>query len=119
MSNSHLLKLKNRAQRAGRVRSIVRGTNDRPRLSAHVSSQHVTAQVINDETHKTLCYVSTVGAKAAQGTLTEKAAWVGTEIAKKAKAAKIKQVAFDRGSKLYHGRVQALADAARTGGLEF
>jgi len=118
MSNSLKLKLANRAQRAGRVRAVVRGTTDRPRLSVHVSSRHITAQIINDETSKTLAYVSTVGSKAT-GTMTEKAAFIGTEIAKKAKSAKVKQVAFDRGSRLYHGRVQALADAARTAGLEF
>ena len=118
MSNSLKLKLANRAQRAGRVRAVVRGTTDRPRLSVHVSSRHITAQIINDETSKTLAYVSTVGSKAT-GTMTEKAAFIGTEIAKKAKSAKVKQVAFDRGGKLYHGRVQALADAARTAGLEF
>ena len=56
MSNSLKLKLANRAQRAGRVRATVRGTTDRPRLSVHVSSRHITAQVINDETSKTLAY---------------------------------------------------------------
>ncbi|MGB4758870.1 MAG: 50S ribosomal protein L18 [Candidatus Saccharimonadales bacterium] len=118
MSNALKLKLKSRAQRAGRVRSVVRGTTERPRLSVHVSSRHITAQIIDDTKHQTLAYVTTVGSKAT-GTMVEKAGVIGTEIAKKAKAAKVKHVAFDRGSKLYHGRVQALADAAREQGLEF
>jgi len=92
---------------------------DRPRLSVHVSNLHVSAQIINDETHATLAAISTVGQKTATGTMTDKATWVGTEIAKKAKAAKISKVVFDRRSKLYHGRVKALADAARNAGLEF
>jgi large subunit ribosomal protein L18 len=112
-------KLQNRSLRKARVRSMVKGTSDRPRLSVRVSNRHVTAQVIDDTKHVTVAYVSTVGNKALKGTMTEQAAWVGTEIAKKAKTAKVKAVVFDRGSKLYHGRVQALADAARAGGLEF
>jgi large subunit ribosomal protein L18 len=88
-------------------------------LSVFVSNLHVTAQLIDDTTHKTLGYVTTVGQKSVKGSMTEKAAWVGEEIAKQAKTAKIKTVAFDRGGKLYHGRVAALADAARKAGLEF
>jgi large subunit ribosomal protein L18 len=110
--------LHNRWQRAKRIRSVVSGDAERPRLSVHVSNAHVTAQIVDDTAQQTLAYVSTIGSKTA-GTMTEKAAWVGGEIAKKAKAAKVKQVVFDRGSRLYHGRVKALADAARNGGLEF
>jgi len=110
---------KNRAQRQNRVRATVKGTAERPRLSVHLSLRHVVAQIIDDENHKTLAYVTTVGAKEAKGTMTERAAWVGTEIAKQAKTAKVSKVIFDRGSKLYHGRVAALADAARKAGLEF
>lgn len=110
---------KNRAQRQHRVRATVRGTADRPRLSVRISLRHIVAQVINDDDHKTLAYVSTVGSKDAKGTMTERAAWVGAEIAKQAKAAKVTTVVYDRGSKLYHGRVAALADAARKAGLEF
>ena len=109
----------NTLQRANRVRTATQGTTERPRLSVHVSNLHVSAQIINDETHTTLAAVSTVGQKAATGTMSERAAWVGTEIAKKAKTAKVNKVVFDRGSKLYHGRVKALADAARNAGLEF
>ncbi len=111
--------LQNKLLRRHRVRATISGTHDRPRLSVHVSNAHITAQIIDDEAKTTLAYVSTVGMKAAVGTMTERAAWVGAEIAKKAKAKKLSKVVFDRGSKLYHGRVKALADAARNGGLEF
>lgn len=118
MSNlSH--KLRNQFLRAHRVRATVTGTAERPRLSIHISNMHVTAQIIDDTTQNTLAYVSTIGAKNAVGTMTEKAVWVGAEIAKKAKAKKVSKVVFDRGSRLYHGRVKALADAARNAGLEF
>jgi large subunit ribosomal protein L18 len=112
-------KLHNRAQRAHRVRAAVSGTAERPRLSVRISNLHVSAQIINDDTHTTLVAVSTVGQKTVTGTMTDKAAWVGTEIAKKAKTAKVSKVVFDRGGKLYHGRVKALAEAAREKGLEF
>ena len=82
------------------------------------SNQHIVAQIINDDDGKTLVYATTVGSKLT-GTKTEKAAKIGEEIAKKAKTAKIKKVVFDRGSKLYAGRMSALADAARKEGLEF
>lgn len=110
--------LRNRMLRKNRVRSTVIGTPERPRLSVHVSNRHITAQVIDDTTHKTVVYVTTATSKTT-GTMSERAAWVGTEVAKKAKASKVKQVVFDRGGRLYHGRVQALADAARKEGLEF
>lgn len=112
-------KLQNLDRRRWRIRSRVVGTSDRPRLSVHVSNRHLTAQIIDDTTHKTIAYVSTVGQKAATGTMTERAVWVGKEVAKKAKTAKVKKVVFDRAGRLYHGRVKALADAAREGGLEF
>ncbi len=112
-------KLHNKAQRHRRVRSVVSGTAKRPRLHVHVSNMHVIAQLIDDDARKTLAYVTTAGQKSLKGSMTEKAAWAGTEIASKAKAAKVKSVVFDRGGKLYHGRVAALADAARKAGLEF
>lgn len=112
-------KLHNRAQRKNRIRSVVSGTAERPRLSVRVTNLHITAQVIDDTAGKTLAYATTVGQKSATGTMTDKAAWVGAEVAKKAKAAKVNTVVFDRGGKDYHGRVQALADAARKEGLEF
>lgn len=112
-------KLQNRKQRKGRVRAIVSGTATRPRLSVSVTNLHVSAQLIDDTVHKTIAHVTTVGNKAVTGTMTDKAVWVGEEIAKQAKTAKVKAVVFDRNGKLYHGRVAALADAARKAGLEF
>ena len=112
-------KLNNLIRRKNRIRSVVSGTTERPRLSVFVSNKHVSAQLIDDTKHTTVAAITTVGQKAATGTMTERSAWVGTEIAKKAKTAKIKSVVFDRNGKLYHGRVKALADAARAGGLEF
>jgi large subunit ribosomal protein L18 len=112
-------KLHNQSLRAKRVRSKFTGTPERPRLSVHISNRHVIAQVIDDTNHQTIAYVSTVAHKAASGTMSERAAWVGTEIAKKAQAKKVKQVVFDRGGHLYHGRVSELATAARAAGLEF
>lgn len=112
-------KMKNLARRKVRIRSVVTGTTERPRLSVSVSNKHISAQLIDDTKHHTIAAITTVGQKAATGTMTAKAEWVGTEIAKKAKAAKVKSVVFDRNGRLYHGRVKALADAARAGGLEF
>jgi large subunit ribosomal protein L18 len=117
--NSLLHKVRNQWQRKHRVRATVSGTGDRPRLSVFISNRHITAQVIDDDKGMTLAYASTVGAKAGKGSMKERAAWVGEEIAKKAKAAKVKKVVFDRGGHVYHGRVAALADAARNAGLEF
>ncbi len=111
-------KLSNKLQRQRRVRAVVQGTAVRPRLSVTVSNLHVSAQLIDDVAGKTIAAATTIGGKAT-GSMTEKAAIVGADIAKKAKAAKVKAVVFDRGSKLYHGRVKALADAARKEGLEF
>ena len=117
--NSLAKKLHTRAQRKHRIRSTVIGTTERPRLSVHVSNLNITAQIIDDSKQKTLAAATTVGQKAATGTMTEKAAWTGTEIAKLAKTAKVSYVVFDRGGRQYHGRVKALADAARAGGLIF
>lgn len=112
-------KSQTRARRQNRIRHKVVGTSERPRLSVFVSNMHVSAQVIDDSKQKTLVAATSVGQKAATGSLTAKAEWVGGEIAKKAKTAKITQVVFDRNGRKYHGRVKALADAARAGGLEF
>lgn len=112
-------KLHNRSQRQKRIRARISGTSERPRLSVFISNLHVSAQVIDDTKHLTLAYASTVGQKAATGTMTERAAWVGTEIAKKCKAKKIQRVVLDRNGRLYHGRIEALANAAREAGMEF
>jgi len=106
-------------RRQSRVRSVVRGAKEHPRLSVKVSNVHISAQIIDDNLGKTLFSVTTAGSKEAKGTLSQKATWVGVEIGKKAKTHKIKKVVFDRGERLYHGRVKALADAARESGLEF
>ena len=100
------------------TRSRIYGTAERPRLSVHISHKHISAQIVNDDAGWTLAYVTTVGRKNG-GTMTDRAAWVGGEIAKRAQKVKLKKLVFDRGERRYHGRVKALADAARTGGLEF
>ncbi|MBO7717889.1 50S ribosomal protein L18 [Candidatus Saccharibacteria bacterium] len=104
--------------RARRTRAKIHGTAKRPRLTVHFSNQHITAQIVDDDKKMTLVYATTVGSKIT-GSKTEKAMKIGEEIAKKAKTAKVKSVVFDRGSKLYAGRMSALADAARKEGLEF
>ena len=112
-------KLQTKAIRKHRIRSVISGTTERPRLSVYISLQHVTAQVIDDSSHRTLAYASTTGNSKLTGSLTDKAMAIGTDIATKAKAAGVSAVVFDRGGRLYHGRVKALADAARNAGLEF
>jgi large subunit ribosomal protein L18 len=112
-------KSQNAAQRKNRVRATVIGTPERPRLSVTISNLHVSAQVIDDSAHKTLVAATTVGDKKATGTMTERAAYVGEMIAKQAKTKKITKVVFDRNGRKYHGRVKALAEAARQNGLEF
>jgi len=104
--------------RANRTRAKIHGTASRPRLSVHISNLHITAQLIDDDKGLTLAYATTVGQKMT-GSKSERAAKIGTEIAKEAKKKKITTVVFDRGSKLYAGRMSALADAARKEGLEF
>ncbi|MBQ3310228.1 50S ribosomal protein L18 [Candidatus Saccharibacteria bacterium] len=104
--------------RANRTRAKIHGTAERPRLTVHFSNQNVTAQIIDDDKKITLAYATTVGSKIT-GNKTEKAAAVGKMIAEKAKKVKITKVVFDRGSKLYAGRMSALAEAARKEGLEF
>lgn len=105
--------------RKSRIRAVVRGTSERPRLSVRISSLHVTAQIIDDTKQTTVVAATTAGESKLKGNMTEKAAFVGTAIAKKALAKKISRVVFDRGSRVYHGRIKALADAARDGGLKF
>ena len=111
-------KLLNRGLRKARVRAKVTGTAERPRLSVTISNMHVSAQLIDDVKQHTVAAATTVGTKQT-GTLTEQAAIVGADIAKKAKKNKITHVVFDRNGRQYAGRLKALADAARKEGLEF
>lgn len=111
-------KLLNKTLRKSRVRSKVSGTSERPRLSVVISNKHVSAQLIDDVKGNTLAAATTVGTKQS-GTMTEQSAFVGAEIAKKAKKAKISAVVFDRNGRQYAARLHALADAARKEGLEF
>jgi large subunit ribosomal protein L18 len=108
----------NRLKRHKRVRVNVTGTSERPRLAVYRSLNHVYAQLIDDASSRTLAAVSTVNLKARKNGVAE-AAQVGKAIADKAKAAGVSSVVFDRGGFLYHGRIKALADAAREAGLEF
>lgn len=108
----------NRGLRAARVRAKVTGTAERPRLTVTISNKHISAQIIDDVKQHTLAAATTVGTKQA-GTMTEQAAIVGADIAKKAKKAKITTVVFDRNGRKYAQRLSALADAARKEGLEF
>lgn len=110
-------KLQKRIARKKRIRSKINGTAERPRLVVQRSLTHTYAQLINDEEGKVLASSSDMKAK--QGTKVEKAVEVGTDIAKKAKDLKITSVVFDRNGYKYHGRVKAVADAAREGGLKF
>ena len=112
-----------RVKKHERLRNRYSGTANSPRLSVFRSNMHMYAQVIDDEAGKTICVASTVE-KDAKSELektndTEAAAYVGKLIAKRAMDAGIKEVVFDRGGYLYHGKVKALADAAREAGLEF
>lgn len=111
-------KLLNRSLRKNRVRARVSGTAERPRLTVTISNKHISAQLIDDASQHTVAASTTVGGKAT-GTMTERAAAIGTDIAKKAKKAKVTAVVFDRNGRQYAGRLSALADAARKEGLEF
>jgi large subunit ribosomal protein L18 len=111
-------KLLNKSLRKNRVRSKISGTAERPRLTVTISNMHISAQLIDDVKQHTLASATTVGTKQT-GTMTEQAAFVGADIAKKAKKAKINAVVFDRNGRQYAGRLSALADAARKEGLEF
>ncbi len=109
-----------RRHRHRRVRSRVTGDSSRPRLCVYRSLRHVYAQVVDDSAGRTLAAASSAEPNAsARGSNRASAAAVGKVIGERAVAAGIKQVVFDRGGYLYHGRVQALADAARGAGLEF
>lgn len=105
-----------RKVRHERIRKQIIGTKDIPRLNVYRSNKNIYAQLIDDEAGVTLAEASSMKM---DGNTVEVASLVGKEIAEKAKKAKISKVVFDRGGYLYHGRVKALADAARSNGLEF
>ena len=108
-----------RKERHDRVRSKIVGTNEVPRLCVFRSNTNIYAQIINDLEGITLVSASSLEEKGKNGSNIEAAKLVGASLAKKAKKAGITKVVFDRGGYLYHGRVKALADACRDGGLEF
>ena len=108
-----------RVRKHVRVRAKVSGTAEKPRLCVFRSNKHIEAQIIDDTKGATLVASSSVALKLANGSNMEAAAKVGEDLAAKALAKGIKKVAFDRAGYLYHGRVAALADAARKGGLDF
>jgi large subunit ribosomal protein L18 len=121
MTVSAAKKREARFRRHRRVRKKVEGTADRPRLAVFRSNKHIAAQVIDDRTGRTLAAASTTEPALREGATGNKAAaaQVGALLADRAKAAGITKVVFDRGGNLYHGRVAAVADAARESGLEF
>ena len=108
-------------RRHQRVRKQVSGSLDRPRLAVFRSARHIYVQLIDDTTGRTIASASTLDAslRGAKDNKTARAKNVGALIAERAKAAGVTRVAFDRGGYMYHGRIAALADAAREGGLEF
>lgn len=108
-----------RERKHARVRAKISGTSSCPRLCVFRSNKHIEAQIIDDTKGVTLVSASSVQLKLSNGGNVEGAKLVGAKIAELAKAKKIKNVVFDRGGYIYHGRVQALADAAREGGLKF
>jgi len=110
-----------RLRRHRRVRKKIHGTAERPRLAVHRSNKHLAVQVIDDDAGRTIAAASTTEGdlRADSGHSVAAAAKVGTLIAERAKAAGITKVVFDRGGYIYHGRVAAVAAAAREAGLEF
>jgi large subunit ribosomal protein L18 len=123
MADKNKDKAKRLERRKWSVRSRIFGTTERPRLSVYRSSKHIYAQIIDDLAGKTLAAAATT-ASAVRGDLKTganiaAAKTVGRAIAQRAKELGVTQVAFDRGGRRYHGRVKALADAAREGGLKF
>ena len=108
-----------RKRRHRRVRGKVEGTADRPRLIVSRSNKGIAAQLVDDMEGKTLAAASSLQLKSFKGNKKDQATEVGKLLAQNAKQAEIEVVVFDRGGYLYHGRVKALADAAREGGLKF
>ena len=114
-----LTKPEARARRHRRVRGKISGTAERPRLVVFRSNRGIEAQLVNDLEGRTLAAASWLHLRSFKGNKTAQAAEVGKLLAQRAKEAGFETVIFDRGGYLYHGRVKALADAAREGGLKF
>ena len=114
-----LTKPQARARRHRRIRGKVSGTAERPRLVVFRSNKGISAQLIDDDSGKTLAGASWVGLKSFSGNKTDQATEVGKTLAAAAKEAGVETCVFDRGGYLYHGRVKALAEGAREGGLKF
>ena len=109
-----------RERRHRRVRGKIHGTAERPRLVVYRSNKGITAQLVDDDAARTIASASWLSLRGSfKGTKTEQAAQVGKQLAANARRAGIEACVFDRGGYLYHGRVKALADGAREGGLEF
>ena len=113
------LKREQRQRRKTGIRKRIIGTSERPRLTVYRSLKHIYAQIIDDASGKTLVSASSVQAHLEKGYNKGAATEVGKALAEKAKAAGVEVVAFDRNGFKYHGRIKALADAAREGGLKF
>ena len=123
MSSISAIKLKRQDRRKARIRGVVRGTTERPRLSVFRSLKNISVQIVDDTTGRTLVSACTLeknlrGTTGSGGNV-KAAVLIGRQIAERAREKGINKVAFDRGGYRYHGRVKALADAAREGGLQF
>jgi large subunit ribosomal protein L18 len=117
--NRQILKQEGRTRRIARVRSTIKGTIERPRLSVRRSLAHIYAQVIDDNTGTTIAAASDADVDAKGKKKTDVAFLVGKTLAERAKAKGVEKVVFDRRDKKYHGRVKAVAEGAREGGLQF
>ena len=121
--NKNQAKLAGQKRRARRVRAKMHGTEQRPRLTVHRTNANIYAQVINDDTHETICSASTLSPEFREtgklGSNKEAAEFVGKLVAERAQEKGVTEVVFGRSGFLYHGRIQALADGARNAGLKF
>jgi large subunit ribosomal protein L18 len=114
--------VEHRLKRKNRIRRKLSGTSERPRLTVYKSLKHIYAQVVDDSSGRTLAFASSLSKELKgkdEGNKKDDAKRVGTLVAEKAKAANVKQVVFDRNGFPYHGRIAAVAEAAREAGLEF